>query len=62
MGLSGLVKFAPRYHTGFDNIGEEFVVDLVGKCQGWQFSRIYITECWVGVVEGDVDSIPELDY
>lgn len=60
--LSGLVKFAPRYHTGFDNIGEEFVVDLVGKCQGWQFSRIYITECWVGVVEGDVDSIPELDY
>ena len=60
--FSGLMTFAPRYHTGFDYIGEGFVVDLVGECQGWQFSRISITECWVGVVEGDVNSIPELDY
>lgn len=60
--LSGLTQFSPRYNTGFDYIGKGFVVDIIGKIQGWQFSRVSITDCWVGVVEGDIDNLPTLEY
>ncbi|UCE97895.1 MAG: hypothetical protein JSV74_00740 [Dehalococcoidia bacterium] len=57
-----LAKFTPRYLTDFDYIGEGFVVDLVGVCQGWQFSRVLIDDCWVGVVVGDVASLTTPEY
>jgi hypothetical protein len=59
---SGLAKFTPRYNTDFDYVGEEFVVDLVGIVKGWQFSRVLIADCWVGVVVGDVASITTPEY
>lgn len=60
--ISGLVKFTPRYNTGFDDIEKTFVVDIIGECQGWQFSRVLIADCWVGIIEGDLANIPRWEY
>lgn len=60
--ISGLARFTPRYTTDFDHIADGFVVDIIGECQGWQFSRVLITDCWVGVVEGDAASLPSSEY
>jgi hypothetical protein len=60
--ISGLARFTPRYITAFDHIGEDFVVDIIGECKGWQFSRVLITDCWVGVVKGDSANIPSSEY
>lgn len=60
--ISGSVKFTPRNVTDFDYIAKDFVVDIIGECQGWQFSRVLITDCWVGVVEGDLALLPTSEY
>lgn len=60
--ISGSARFTPRYISDFDYIAEGFVIDIIGECQGWQFSRVLITDCWVGVVEGDLSDIPRWEY
>ncbi len=60
--ISGSARFTPRYVSDFDYIAEGFVVDIIGECQGWQFSRVLITDCWVGVVEGDLSDLPLIEY
>jgi len=61
--ISGSAIFTPRSMVDFDLIGEGFVVDIIGECKGWQFTRVLITDCWVGVVKGDVASLPnEFEY
>lgn len=60
--ISGSARFTPKYISEFDYIAEGFVVDIIGECQGWQFSRVLITDCWVGVVEGDLSDLPSIEY
>jgi hypothetical protein len=60
--ISGSARFIPRYVTAFDHVTKGFIVDIIGECQGWQFSRVLITDCWVGVVEGDAALLPTSEY
>lgn len=61
--ISGFALFTPRSMLDFDHIGKDFVVDIIGECRGWQFNRVLIADCWVGIVEGDVASLPtEFQY
>lgn len=60
--IYGSARFTPRFITDFDYIAEGFVVDIIGECQGWQFNRVLITDCWIGVVEGDIADLPSVEY
>jgi hypothetical protein len=50
------VEFLPRYATDFDYILVGFVVDIVGDCQGLSWGRVLINDCWINIVEGDIEA------
>ena len=57
--IANSVKFTPRYTIDLDNVGEGFVVDIVGECRGliWPISReplLQISDCWINIVEGGI--------
>ena len=60
--ISGSARFTPRFITNFDYVAEGFVIDIIGECKGWQLNRVLITDCWIGVVEGDIADLPSVEY
>jgi hypothetical protein len=60
--ISGSVQFVPRYPTGCDHITDGFVVEIVGECRGIFFDKVYVRDCWIGVIEGDPADLPIDDY
>ena len=53
---AGSFKFRPAYESYLDDIREGFVLDIVGEVVGLIFGSLYITDCWIQIVEGNVDS------
>ena len=54
--LNGSVKFRPRYPSNVESIREGFVVDIVGEAQGIIFGFLIVKDCWINIVEGDIEA------
>ena len=54
--LNGSVKFKPRYPSDVESIREGFVVDIVGEAQGIIFGFLIVKDCWINIVEGDIEA------
>ena len=54
--LNGSVKFRPRYPSDVESIREGFVVDIVGEAQGTIFGFLIVKDCWINIVEGDIEA------
>jgi hypothetical protein len=64
---TGNVKFIPRYTLHLDNVMEGFVVDIVGECIGltqpdYREPLLLISDCWINIVEGDLEATFEEGY
>lgn len=47
------VYFEPMYLDYIDSVLEGFVLDIVGEVRGLIFGTLYISGCWIEIVEGD---------
>jgi hypothetical protein len=55
--MNNFVKFRPRYPADIDGILVGFIVEIVGECQGLQWGRIIVKDCWVAIIEGDLGDV-----
>ncbi len=59
---NGLVKFKPQDFGIMQNIEEGYVLNVVGECIGLNQGFIYIEDCWVESVVGDIGTGGYVDY
>jgi hypothetical protein len=55
--MNNSVKFRPKYPTDIDGILVGSVVEIVGECQGLQWGRIIVKDCWIRVIEGYIGNL-----
>ncbi len=53
---AGSFKFRPRYEAYVDDVREGDVLDITGEVMGLICGSLYINDCWIQIVEGNVDS------
>lgn len=52
----GSIKFKLRNFGIMQNIEEGFVLNIIGECRGLLKGFVYIEDCWVESIVGDLDT------
>jgi hypothetical protein len=60
--ISGSVRFYLKDYLLMQSIEEGYILNIVGKCDGYRYGEIRIIDCWVGGVEGELIDVPNWEY
>lgn len=60
--MTGPIKFKLRDFGIMQNIEEDYVLNVVGECRGLLQGFVYIEDCWVESVVGDLGTSEWVDF
>lgn len=60
--ITGSIKFLLRDFGIMQNIKEGYVLNVVGECYGLVQGFVYMEDCWVEAVVGDLGGDVEIDF